>query len=83
MPEMRFRIRWPDGSTESCYSPSLVVKDFLSSVELSAGRFSRAQPCRARNRERAGQGEIRLGLLARGGAARAHRDGGEGIRGPA
>jgi uncharacterized repeat protein (TIGR04042 family) len=30
MPEMRFRVRWPDGSIESCYSPSLVVKDFLS-----------------------------------------------------
>jgi uncharacterized repeat protein (TIGR04042 family) len=30
MPEMRFHIRWPDGTTESCYSPSLVVKDFLS-----------------------------------------------------
>jgi uncharacterized repeat protein (TIGR04042 family) len=29
MPEMRFRIRWPDGVEESCYSPSLVVKDFL------------------------------------------------------
>ena len=29
MPEMRFRIRWPDGSSESCYSPSLVVKDHL------------------------------------------------------
>jgi uncharacterized repeat protein (TIGR04042 family) len=27
---MRFRIRWPDGSTESCYSPSLVVKDFMA-----------------------------------------------------
>ena len=30
MPEMRFFIRWPDGKTETCYSPSLVVKDFLS-----------------------------------------------------
>lgn len=30
MPEMRFRIRWPDGSAETCYSPSLVVKDYLS-----------------------------------------------------
>jgi uncharacterized repeat protein (TIGR04042 family) len=30
MPEMRFRIRWPDGSLENCYSPSLVIKDFLS-----------------------------------------------------
>jgi uncharacterized repeat protein (TIGR04042 family) len=30
MPEMRFSIRWPDGTTEDCYSPSLVIKDFLS-----------------------------------------------------
>ena len=29
MPEMRFRIRWPDGRLETCYSPSLVVKDYL------------------------------------------------------
>lgn len=29
MPEMRFTIRWPDGETESCYSPSLVIKDHL------------------------------------------------------
>jgi uncharacterized repeat protein (TIGR04042 family) len=26
---MRFTVRWPDGSTEQCYSPSLVVKDHL------------------------------------------------------
>ena len=30
MPEMRFLIRWPDGKRESCYSPSLVVKDFFA-----------------------------------------------------
>ena len=30
MPEMRFLIRWPDGKPETCYSPSLVVKDFLA-----------------------------------------------------
>ncbi len=30
MPEMRFRIRWPDGRRESCYSPSLVIKDYLA-----------------------------------------------------
>jgi uncharacterized repeat protein (TIGR04042 family) len=30
MPEMRFRIRWPDDSTETCYSPSLVIKDYFS-----------------------------------------------------
>lgn len=30
MPEMHFLIRWPDGSAERCYSPSLVVKDYLA-----------------------------------------------------
>jgi uncharacterized repeat protein (TIGR04042 family) len=30
MPEMRFRIRWPDGSAETCYSPSLVIKDYFA-----------------------------------------------------
>jgi len=30
MPEMRFRISWPDGSTESCYSPSLIIKDYFA-----------------------------------------------------
>ncbi len=29
MPEMRFTIRWPDGETENCYSPSLVIKEHL------------------------------------------------------
>jgi uncharacterized repeat protein (TIGR04042 family) len=29
MPEMRFFIRWPNGTEESCYSPSLVIKDYL------------------------------------------------------
>jgi uncharacterized repeat protein (TIGR04042 family) len=33
MPEMRFNIRWPDGMAESCYSPSLVIKDYLSPGE--------------------------------------------------
>jgi uncharacterized repeat protein (TIGR04042 family) len=27
---MRFRIRWPDGHSESCYSPSLVIKDYFA-----------------------------------------------------
>jgi uncharacterized repeat protein (TIGR04042 family) len=30
MPEMRFEIRWPDESASSCYSPSLVIKEYLS-----------------------------------------------------
>ncbi|HTW27215.1 MAG TPA: MSMEG_0570 family nitrogen starvation response protein [Acetobacteraceae bacterium] len=29
MPEMLFRIRWPDGSEAACYSPSLVIRDFF------------------------------------------------------
>ncbi len=29
MPEIRFQIEWPDGTQETCYSPSLVVKDYL------------------------------------------------------
>src|SRR3984957_16687280 len=33
MPELRFVIRWPDGRRESCYSPSLVVRDFLREGE--------------------------------------------------
>ena len=30
MPEMQFRIRWPDGSEELCYSPSLVIEEHLA-----------------------------------------------------
>ncbi|MBD0267920.1 MSMEG_0570 family nitrogen starvation response protein [Pseudanabaena sp. FACHB-2040] len=30
MPEIRFRIEWPDGAQELCYSPSLVVKDYFA-----------------------------------------------------
>lgn len=29
MPEMRFVIAWPDGRQETCYSPSLVIRDFF------------------------------------------------------
>jgi uncharacterized repeat protein (TIGR04042 family) len=29
MPETRFQIEWPDGSKETCYSPSLIVKDYF------------------------------------------------------
>ena len=31
MPEVRFQIQWPDGVEESCYSPSLVIKQYLES----------------------------------------------------
>ncbi|WP_219209236.1 MSMEG_0570 family nitrogen starvation response protein [Variovorax boronicumulans] len=30
MPVMHFRVRWPDQSETRCYSPSLVVQDFLA-----------------------------------------------------
>jgi uncharacterized repeat protein (TIGR04042 family) len=30
MPEMRFRVLWPDGTPETCYSPSLVIKDYFT-----------------------------------------------------
>ncbi len=30
MPVMHFHVRWPDASESRCYSPSLVVKDFLA-----------------------------------------------------
>ena len=31
MPEMTFDVRWPDGRVQSCYSPSLVMHDYLGS----------------------------------------------------
>lgn len=30
MPEMMFRVRWPDGEETDCYSPSLVIKDHFT-----------------------------------------------------
>jgi uncharacterized repeat protein (TIGR04042 family) len=30
MPEIHFKIQWPDGSEETCYSPSLVVKEYFT-----------------------------------------------------
>jgi uncharacterized repeat protein (TIGR04042 family) len=30
MPEMTFTVRWPDGVTQECYAPSLVMHDFLT-----------------------------------------------------
>ncbi len=36
MPEMRFRIRWPDGVAETFYSPSLVVKDYFAVGQIYA-----------------------------------------------
>lgn len=30
MPEMYFRVTWPDGTAQRCYSPSLVIRDYLT-----------------------------------------------------
>lgn len=30
MPEVRFQIEWPDGTQDICYSPSLVIKQYLA-----------------------------------------------------
>ena len=29
MPEMHFTVRWPDGDATRCYSPSLIVREYL------------------------------------------------------
>ncbi|HEY9066962.1 MAG TPA: MSMEG_0570 family nitrogen starvation response protein [Burkholderiaceae bacterium] len=29
MPEMHYRLRWPDESETTCYSPSLVIRDYF------------------------------------------------------
>ena len=33
MPEMWFVVRWPDGASETCYSPSLVIRDYFREGE--------------------------------------------------
>lgn len=40
MPEMTFEVKWPDGHVQSCYSPSLVMHDYLSAgSEYSVAEF--------------------------------------------
>ena len=29
MPVMHYHLRWPDASVSTCYSPSLVIKDYF------------------------------------------------------
>jgi hypothetical protein len=43
MPETRFRIRWPDGSGETSYSPSLMSRRALvqlARIEAAGGAFT-------------------------------------------
>ncbi|MFE7127255.1 MSMEG_0570 family nitrogen starvation response protein [Streptomyces sp. NPDC057617] len=30
MPEIYFHVRWPDGATQRCYSPSTVVEEYFT-----------------------------------------------------
>jgi uncharacterized repeat protein (TIGR04042 family) len=40
MPEMYFRVRWPNAAETNHYSPSLVIKDYLAlDQELEVGDF--------------------------------------------
>ncbi len=33
MPEINFKVQWPDGKQETCYSPSLIVKEYFEPGE--------------------------------------------------
>lgn len=72
MPEMHFKIRWPDGTAERCYSPSLVIKDFfVAGTSYPLADFiekSRAALSIASDRVKAKYGapcSLALGQLAR------------------
>ena len=72
MPEMHFVVRWPDGDQSRCYSPSLVVRDYLEVGRTYVGRrLHRTQPHHAQHRLGARAREVRLRLL--GGARSAAR----------
>ena len=74
MPEMHFRIRWPDGTSETCYSPSLVIKDYFAvgATYPLADFLERSRTALNIASERV-QREIRLAVPPRHGATRPHR----------
>jgi uncharacterized repeat protein (TIGR04042 family) len=40
MPEVIFTVKWPDGQTEDCYSPSTIIADFIEEgVDYSLNDF--------------------------------------------
>ena len=40
MPEINFKIQWSDGTEQTCYSPSLVVKEyFIPGTEYELNEF--------------------------------------------
>jgi uncharacterized repeat protein (TIGR04042 family) len=81
MPELHFSIVWPDGTTETCYSPSTIVRDhFVIGTLYPLPEFlarSRTALAAASNRVQAIYGapcSLALGQLARIEAAAAHYD---------
>jgi uncharacterized repeat protein (TIGR04042 family) len=62
MPETYFRIRWPDGARETCYSPSTVVRNFFTAgqsyplAEFLALSRTALQAASERVRKRYGSG---------------------------
>jgi uncharacterized repeat protein (TIGR04042 family) len=72
MPELHFSIRWPDGTAETCYSPSTVVRDhFTPGTRYPMAEFltrSRAALTAASDRVRQRYGapcSLALGQLVR------------------
>jgi uncharacterized repeat protein (TIGR04042 family) len=40
MPETLFRVRWPDGAVEECYSPSTIVREhFTVGIDYPLAQF--------------------------------------------
>ena len=40
MPQINFQISWPDGTEQTCYSPSLIVKEYFApDVEYKLDEF--------------------------------------------
>lgn len=62
MPEMLFRVRWPDGEIEDCYSPSTIVGEHLAAgteypiAEFHARARAALESANARVRVRFGMG---------------------------
>ncbi len=57
MPEMWFVVRRPDGASETCYSPSLVIKDYFREGETYGLPISWRAPGSAARRLGSGEGE--------------------------
>nr|WP_087573562.1 MSMEG_0570 family nitrogen starvation response protein [Sphingomonas sp. CDS-1] len=62
MPEMIFRIRWPDGVEEDCYSPSTIIREHLTPgtdyplADFRACAIAALEAANARVRARFGMG---------------------------